>query len=246
MCSGIRDAANLAWKLDLVLRGRVGPALLDTYPIERQAHVQHAIGMSVELGKVICVTDTAAAAQRDEFMIGNDADPARILPPILPSTLTDGVLHRNASGEPLPGAGVLGAQPRLNLGGRVGLLDDLIGPVLFVAATVDPHEVFTSDQLARLRAMDAVVLHLVSEMDVDGMLLAHLAEAGHVGFVARPDHYVFATAATPSDLAAAVADLLAQLPELAVLSVPASRDERRADLAAGHRSTPACGGTATG
>ena len=29
-CSGIRDSANLAWKLDLVLRGRAGESLLDT------------------------------------------------------------------------------------------------------------------------------------------------------------------------------------------------------------------------
>ncbi len=35
MCSGIRDAANLAWKLDLVLRGTAPAALLDTYTSER-------------------------------------------------------------------------------------------------------------------------------------------------------------------------------------------------------------------
>ena len=35
MCAGLRDAANLAWKLDLVLRGPRPRALLDTYASER-------------------------------------------------------------------------------------------------------------------------------------------------------------------------------------------------------------------
>jgi hypothetical protein len=113
---------------------------------------------------------------------------------------------------------VLGFQPRLTIGWRVGLLDDLVEPGFVVAATTDPHEVLTADQLTRLRALDAVVLHLVPEMDVDGVLLAHLAEVGHVGFVLRPDHYLFATTATPAELTDAVTDLLAQLPAPAVLA----------------------------
>ena len=43
MCSGLRDAANLAWKLDLVLAGRAPEALLDTYPSERIPHVRATI-----------------------------------------------------------------------------------------------------------------------------------------------------------------------------------------------------------
>src|SRR3546814_4794881 len=35
LCSGLRDAANLAWKLDLVLDERAGRALLETYQSER-------------------------------------------------------------------------------------------------------------------------------------------------------------------------------------------------------------------
>jgi 3-(3-hydroxy-phenyl)propionate hydroxylase len=34
--SGVQDAENLAWKLDAVLRGRAGDALLDTYARERE------------------------------------------------------------------------------------------------------------------------------------------------------------------------------------------------------------------
>jgi len=108
MCSGIRDAANLSWKLDLVLRGLAGPGLLDSYGSERSAHVQHAIGLSVELGKVICVTDPAEATGRDGVMIGLGADPARILPPLPPPTLTEGIIHRGADGQPAPGAGLPG------------------------------------------------------------------------------------------------------------------------------------------
>src|SRR4030095_5915807 len=40
MCSGIRDAANLAWKLDLWLRGTADERLLDTYASERIPQVR--------------------------------------------------------------------------------------------------------------------------------------------------------------------------------------------------------------
>lgn len=43
MCAGLRDAANLAWKLDLVLSGRAEESLLDTYTSERLPHVQSVI-----------------------------------------------------------------------------------------------------------------------------------------------------------------------------------------------------------
>ena len=54
MCAGIRDAANLAWKLDLVIAGAAADALLDTYDEERLPSARQAIDLSIELGKVIC------------------------------------------------------------------------------------------------------------------------------------------------------------------------------------------------
>lgn len=98
MCSGIRDAANLAWKLDLALRGLAGDALLGTYTTERSAHVKNAIEQSVALGNVICTADPKAAAERDEYMLAVGPDPEKVLPPVAPARLGPGVIDP-AGGE---------------------------------------------------------------------------------------------------------------------------------------------------
>ena len=66
MCAGIRDSANLGWKLARVLEGRAPATLLDTYQSERSAHVRHFIELAVTLGDLIQTTDPAVAATRDE------------------------------------------------------------------------------------------------------------------------------------------------------------------------------------
>jgi 2-polyprenyl-6-methoxyphenol hydroxylase-like FAD-dependent oxidoreductase len=69
MCSGIRDAANLAWKLDLVLAGRGADAVLDTYASERIPQLRQVVDFSIALGKVICVADPEEAHARDTAMV---------------------------------------------------------------------------------------------------------------------------------------------------------------------------------
>ena len=81
MCSGLRDAANLAWKLDLVLAARAPAALLDTYPSERIPHVSAVIDFSMALGKVICIADPAEAAGRDALMTAAVASGQQTTPP---------------------------------------------------------------------------------------------------------------------------------------------------------------------
>jgi 3-(3-hydroxy-phenyl)propionate hydroxylase len=53
MCSGARDAHNIAWKLDLVLRCLAAPDCLDTYEQERSPHVQVVTRMAVIAGQFI-------------------------------------------------------------------------------------------------------------------------------------------------------------------------------------------------
>jgi 3-(3-hydroxy-phenyl)propionate hydroxylase len=65
MCAGMRDAANIAWKLKAVLRDNAPDSLLDTYESERRPHVEAFIELAVKLGAVLQETDPAKAAERD-------------------------------------------------------------------------------------------------------------------------------------------------------------------------------------
>ena len=53
MNSGIRDAHNLAWKLAWVVRGQIGPRILDTYERERRAHTSAMIRLALQMGTVM-------------------------------------------------------------------------------------------------------------------------------------------------------------------------------------------------
>ena len=65
MCSGLRDVANLAWKLRDVIQRRAPDSLLDSYETERMEHVRAYIELAVELGGMIQTTDPDKARQRD-------------------------------------------------------------------------------------------------------------------------------------------------------------------------------------
>ena len=65
MCAGMRDAANLAWKLAAIIKDGAPDALLDTYESERLPHVRTFIDLAVRLGAVLQETDREAAAARD-------------------------------------------------------------------------------------------------------------------------------------------------------------------------------------
>ncbi len=63
--SGIRDAANLGWKLAAVVTGRADDRLLDTYDIERRKHARAMIDLSTMVGRAISPTDRRIATARD-------------------------------------------------------------------------------------------------------------------------------------------------------------------------------------
>ena len=133
MCAGIRDVANLAWKLDLVLAGQAPETMLDTYQHERLPSVRQAIEFSIQLGEVICIPDPARAAARDEAIaatVGPDPTEAPALPGIEhglvhPTAPHAGRLFVQGSVDGVPFDDVHGAGWRLI---TVGLDADRIDP----------------------------------------------------------------------------------------------------------------------
>ncbi|MEV0358115.1 bifunctional 3-(3-hydroxy-phenyl)propionate/3-hydroxycinnamic acid hydroxylase [Nocardia sp. NPDC050697] len=65
MGAGLRDAANLTWKLAAVLRGELPDAVLDSYQCERKAHVRRMIRLAQLVGAAMTAGGAHTAALRD-------------------------------------------------------------------------------------------------------------------------------------------------------------------------------------
>lgn len=170
MCSGIRDVSNLAWKLDLVLGGRADERLLDTYTLERRGHTKEAVLASVKLGRVICVTDPAAAADRDAAILANGGGRPTSPPEATP--LTTGLLR--------PGGGDVIV---------TGRFDDLIAAGFLLITTEKPDAVHAS-----LSAIGGTIVH-IGPGAADGGYLDYLRDRGAASVLIRPDYHVYGTAA---------------------------------------------------
>lgn len=85
LCSGVRDAANLAWKLDAVLADDAPEALLDTVQPEREPQIRFITETAIAMGQVVCTHDIEQAAARDkEMCVGSREDRINQMPPFPP------------------------------------------------------------------------------------------------------------------------------------------------------------------
>jgi 3-(3-hydroxy-phenyl)propionate hydroxylase len=130
--SGIRDAANLGWKLAAVVNGHADDALLDTYDVERRKHARAMIDLSTLVGRVISPTNRRVAALRDRVIHAASVVPTlkryilemRFKP--MPRYMEGAVVH---AGEDASPTGTLFIQPRVDTREQHNvLLDDVLGP----------------------------------------------------------------------------------------------------------------------
>jgi 2-polyprenyl-6-methoxyphenol hydroxylase-like FAD-dependent oxidoreductase len=211
LCSGLRDAANMAWKLDLVLRGVADERLLNTIEAERQPQNEAVIALAIELGKVLCQLDPQAAAERDKML--RAAGPP---PPLELAPLTAGVLH-HPGGEGDPLVGTLSVQGIVEHAGRAGRFDDVVGGGFqLIVAEGDPLGALSDRDQKLLDVLGATVASLDPAAphgvrDLDGRLTAWLSGHNAHAVLIRPDFYVFGAAASPHDVPELLEDLRTQL-----------------------------------
>ncbi|SMG59615.1 bifunctional 3-(3-hydroxy-phenyl)propionate/3-hydroxycinnamic acid hydroxylase [Paraburkholderia susongensis] len=223
MCQGIRDAANLIWKLALVRRGMAAPALLDTYQAERLPHVKQTTLVSKTLGKMICERDPAAARQRDERLLAEmAANPGGTVRQSLIPGLGAGFLsssHHGPRGQLLP-------QPLVRMpDGRECLLDEVTGATFRLAISADADAAFVAQIARECDALRDLPLELVlvgteppassappyTLQDVNGVLGDWMRRHDCGAVIARPDHYVFGACRKPEDAGALIRELVAAL-----------------------------------
>jgi flavoprotein hydroxylase len=242
MCSGLRDTANLSWKLDLVLSGLAHQALLDTYTTERSQGLQHSIQQSMFLGGIICESDPAAAAERDARMIAerrNGGDD-KVHALFQPQNLTGNLMMSEADGAPLAPAGQLSRQRKVRFHGRTGLFDQTVGTGFILLATQDPHDVLDEACLGWCKQLGIRLLRITGDLtadgpadviDLDGAYLSLLAETGQMALLVRPDFYIFGGAAHPGEMSRLIITLCNKLTRQTAAPESTSTESSATELA---------------
>ncbi len=221
MNAGVRDAYNLAWKLDAVLRGQAGEALLDSYESERRPHAAAMTREGIRMKDFVSMVNPVGTVLR------NALTRLVVRLPKLGTFVRQGDFipkptYRPGSYVGLPRSRWGGAEGRLmpqpllrGPDGRRRLLDELIGPgFALIGAGTDPRSTLDEASLALWQSMgarfvsvypfgrlpqgavgQAVPAGLIEAEDPDGSFHAWWRRSGaDKGFVAvvRPDRFVFA------------------------------------------------------
>ncbi len=203
MCQGIRDAANLSWKLSAVLRGEVtGDAaerLLNSYGAERSGHVRELTARIKSFGAVICERDLARARERDARMLAQGGGVVHDTPrqDILPH-LERGMLAQHAQ----PGRGGLFPQPRVATDHGARLLDHVIGNgwrLMLSQRSFMPPNATRMPSGLQVVAFDQI-------QEADAVVADWFKQNDCLAALVRPDNYVYGTASHVGEIAALLAE----------------------------------------
>lgn len=208
--SGLRDVANLCWKLAGVLAGRLAGTTLDSYEAERKPHATASVRLSERLGRVVMSTSRRMAESRDRIIAAALAtedgrayfEQMRYRPPaaftrglVLPTAQTSGIVGRAV---PQPRAFDMAAS-------EVRYLDQVTGyrwTVLGVGVSGTAWDA----ALGLASALDAAAVHVCAAdllpdavpagvpvlVDVDGAINAEFGELRGHFLLVRPDHVIAA------------------------------------------------------
>ena len=183
LCTGMRDAVNLAWKLARVVRGTAPDMLLDSYELERKPPAQQYVEISAFMvGEILGHARSGAAAPAIE--------------------VEQIVLQRQKMGPDETRAddalvGTLSRQPFLADGRH---LDEAVGYRFALLVTPAAAAALDDEVRSGLDSLDTAVI--VADHDP---VAGYLADMGREAILIRPDRYVAGSAVAADDVAAVVA-----------------------------------------
>jgi 3-(3-hydroxy-phenyl)propionate hydroxylase len=236
LVAGLRDAANLAWKIAAVVDGRASPAILESYTGERRPHAAATIKLARLMGRLVMPGNPAQAVVAHGL--------ARLLDLFPPTRRLFGELEI----KPVNGArhGLFRARPgdRLRPGrafaqglvvhaGQVKPSDDVLGDGwCLVGFGVDPADALGDAARARWQTLGGRCVQITHRgqrlnlgaraercEDVTGRFLAASRSLGRVAVI-RPDRMVLCEG--PAQQSAQLVD-----ETLALLAVPAATLRQR-------------------
>ncbi|MGI0549935.1 bifunctional 3-(3-hydroxy-phenyl)propionate/3-hydroxycinnamic acid hydroxylase [Pseudomonas aeruginosa] len=158
LVAGLRDAANLAWKLAWVLQGRAAAGILDSYDEERRPHAREMIALAKLMGRLVMPGNAPMALLGHGLMRG-----LRLLPPlrrqfeeleIKPKNIfRNGLFVPPARGRRLRRGGLFPQGLVRAANGAIGLSDDVLGDLLtLVGLGLDPRVQLDPDLQRRWEA----------------------------------------------------------------------------------------------
>lgn len=187
--AGIRDAANIAWKLAANIKDGAPESLIDTYEQERRPHAADMVRLSHRIGQVVMSTDSRVTLLRDGAIKASG-----ILPKakkwitemrfLKQPHYTEGCLVKPAAIIPAELADLVGRslpQPAVRVGnsGTTTPLDQLLGRG-WAILTFDANGTF------RVRPLGGESLEVTDEGGAFNVV------PGGYALIVRPDRYVAA------------------------------------------------------
>lgn len=242
--AGIRDVANLAWKIAATVQGTGTEALVNTYQAERRPHAVDMVRLSHRIGTVVMNVNPALTAIRDAAITASGIVPAAKawlagMKFLKQPHFTDGCVAAPGAGVPKAAAALVGrslSQPQVTLPtGDAVPLDTVLGTGWALlhfpsdgGPAIEVRRLGTEGDGTEGNDDGGSPLALCVTTAVTDTSGAFKAVAGSgVALVVRPDRYV-AAATTPDTEQAAFDALAAYVPELNLLrhaesAAPATR-----------------------
>ncbi len=220
LCSGFRDAHNLAWKLDLVLRGLASDSFLDAYEAERGPNARATIVESMRVGQHVNTRDPEKVRQRDQQLMAMQAakDCARGEKQLIAFRVpgfTAGFIARNGA----RGAGDALVQGKVRRNAAEGRFDDIAGhgPMILTRGA-DGAAALSADDHAFWQSLGGRFVRLAENengadtiVDSSGRYGRLMDEYGCDVIVKRPDYYIFGACPSLRELPGLLADWRSQL-----------------------------------